>query len=374
MLKVLALACYPERAAATRYRLTQLVGPLAERGVELTIRSFLDDATFATLYDRSAWRSTTAGLLRAVARTAAVPWQARRADVLLIQREAMLVGPPVIELLARRLGRCPMILDLDDATYTSYSSPTYGRVATLLKWPGKTDTLIRRSALVTCGSQVVADYATAMGRPSTLVPSVVDTDRFRPRPPTGDEPDRPLVVGWVGTHSTFPFLSAIFPVLVELARHHQFTLRVVGSGVASLALPGLAVEHRPWTLAREVEDFQDLDIGLYPMDDNQWTAGKSGLKAIQYMAVGVPFVASPVGAAAHLGEPGTTHLTASTPQQWRDALGRLLDEPATRRSMGDAGRRHVVEHYQVAQVADRMAAAVKALAPGAPPATTSSTR
>lgn len=366
MVRVLALACYPERAAATRYRLTQFVRPLAERGVELTVRSFLDDATFATLYRRAAWRSTAVGLLRAIARTATVPGEARGADVLLVQREAMLLGPPVAELLARRVGGCPMILDLDDATYTSYIGPTYGLLATLLKWPGKTDMLIRRSALVSCGNQVVAEYAAAKGRPSILVPSVVDTDRFRPRRSTGHDHDRPPVVGWVGSHSTYRYLEAIIPVLVELARHHRFTLRVVGSDVAPVAQPGLDVEHRPWSLEREVEDFQELDIGLYPMDDNEWTVGKSGLKSIQYMAVGVPFVASPVGAAGHLGEPGRTHLTASTPAEWRDALGRLLGDTAARRSMGEAGRRHALDHYQVGQMADRLAAAVKALASGAP--------
>ena len=366
-MKVLALACYPDRAAATRYRLTQFVRPLAERGVELTVRSFLDDATFATLYTRSAWRSTAVGLVRAMARSVTIPSEARGADVLMIQREAMLLGPPVVELLARRLGRCPMILDLDDATYVSYASPTYGRFATLLKWPGKTDTLLRRSALVTCGNQVVAQYAAAMGRPSVLVPSVVDTDRFRPRRSTGQDGDRPPVVGWVGSHSTFRYLQTILPVLAEVARSHRFTLRVVGSDVAPPAPPGLDVEHRPWSLEREVEDFQDLDIGLYPMDDNRWTVGKSGLKSIQYMAVGVPFVASPVGAVAHIGEPGVTHLTATTRAEWRDALGRLLEDSVARRTMGEAGRLHVLEHYQLGQMADRLAAAMKGLASGPPP-------
>ncbi len=127
------------------------------------------------------------------------------------------------------------------------------------------------------------------------------------------------------------------------------------------------VEHQPWSLAREVEDFQDLDIGLYPMDDNQWTIGKSGLKSIQYMAVGVPFVASPVGAAATIGEPGVTHFPATAAAEWRDALGRLLEDPGLRRSMGDAGRRHVLEHYRLDQMADRLASALWALASGVPP-------
>ncbi|MFP5372192.1 MAG: glycosyltransferase family 4 protein [Actinomycetes bacterium] len=348
-----------------------MVDPLAARGIDLDVVTFLDDGTFHTLYDGSAWPSTVRGVVRGVGRLAVVPWRARSAEVLLVQREAALLGPPVVELAARRIGRASLVLDLDDATYVRQASPVYGALATVLRWPGKTDALIRRAALVTCGSPAVADHARSLGARTAMMPTVVDTDRFRPRP-AGDENPVP-VVGWVGSHSTFPWLEALLPTLAEVARRRPFALRVVGSGRASFVVDGLHVESVPWCLEREVEDFQRLDIGLYPMADTQWTSGKSALKSIQYMAVGIPFVVSPVGAAAVVGEAGVTHLEARSPGEWRSRLEGLLADPGLRARMGAAGRDHVVRRYNLPDAADRLAAAIGAVAggrrqpPGRPP-------
>src|SRR5919199_4710277 len=138
-MNVLALASYPVEAAATRYRLTQFVAPLAERGITLPVRPFLDSRLFSTLYRRDALARNALGLASAALRRAADPLRARGADVLLVQREAMLFGPPVVEWLATRAARRPMVLDLDDATYIRYESPTYGRLTGALKWFSKTD-------------------------------------------------------------------------------------------------------------------------------------------------------------------------------------------------------------------------------------------
>jgi glycosyltransferase involved in cell wall biosynthesis len=109
--------------------------------------------------------------------------------------------------------------------------------------------------------------------------------RIRAAPPT---------IGWIGTHTTLPYLEAIAPALEELATRHRFKLKVVG-GARSLNLRGVEVEELNWSLDREVEDFRSLDIGLYPLADDEWSRGKSGFKAVQYLSCGVPFIASPVG-------------------------------------------------------------------------------
>ena len=92
----------------------------------------------------------------------------------------MIFGPPLIEWLAKKVGHCPLVLDLDDATYISYSSPTYGRLGKVLKWPGKTDRLIRWASVVTCGNRTIAEYVRSQGTDAVVIPTVVDTDRFRP--------------------------------------------------------------------------------------------------------------------------------------------------------------------------------------------------
>ena len=360
-MRVLALASYPVEAAATRYRLQQFVAPLAERGIELSVRPFLDSELFATLYDRRRWPRTAAGLVRAAFSRLGDARLAARADVVLVQREAMMFGPPVVEWLAARGARRPMVLDLDDATYVRYTSPTYGRLGSALKWFGKTDDLIRWAEVVTCGNRSIAEYVAAKGARAVVIPTVVDTEQFRPRVAGGDAGSGVPTLGWIGTHSTFPFLESIFPVLRELAGRHRFRLKVVGAG-RDFAVPGVEVENLPWSLGREVADFQSFDVGLYPLVADDWSVGKSGFKAIQYMAVGIPYVVSPVGACGEIGEPGATHFCATTAEEWRDALSRLLSDAGLRRRMGEAGRAHAVRHYNLPDQADKLARALRSAA------------
>ncbi|MGH9929969.1 MAG: glycosyltransferase family 4 protein [Pyrinomonadaceae bacterium] len=358
-MKVLALASYPVEAAGTRYRLQQFVGPLAERGISVTIKPFLDSERFKSLYQRRAVVLTGLSLLKAAAFRLGDAFAARKADVVLIQREAMIFGPPVIEWLSTRVAGCPMVLDLDDATYVPYTSPTYGKFGRALKWFNKTDDLIRWAKVVTCGNRAIAEYAESKGAVARIIPTVVDTDVFVPRPRASNGP---LVLGWIGTHSTFPYLQAVFPLLQDLAKTHPFKLKIVGAGTSAVNIPGVEVENLEWKLEREVEDFQSFDVGLYPIDPSlyaeKWAAGKSGFKAIQYMAVGIPFVAAPVGAMADIGEAGVTHFLAASHEEWIRRLELLLADAQLRQTMGAAGRRHVVEHYSLADQTDKLARAL----------------
>jgi glycosyltransferase involved in cell wall biosynthesis len=361
-MRVLGLASYPVEAAATRYRLVQYVAPLGERGIELEVRPFLDSRLFGSLYRRAELPRNVVGLAGAALRRFADVLAARRADVVLVQREAMMFGPPVIEYLSAKLGRCPLVLDLDDATYVAYESPTYGRLGSALKWFSKTDDLIRRAKIVTCGSRAICEYVEAKGARAVHVPTVVDTDQFRPAP-REHENEKP-VVGWVGTHSTFQYLESIFPALAELAKSHAFRLKIVGAGRGEVKVEGVEVENLPWSLGREIADFQSFDVGLYPVVPSDWAAGKSGFKSVQYMAVGVPFVASPVGATAEIGEPGVTHLLATTTDEWQASLARLVADAGLRRRMGAAGRAHALAHYTVPAQADKLARALREAAGG----------
>jgi glycosyltransferase involved in cell wall biosynthesis len=350
-IKVLALASYPVEAASSRYRIVQFIEPLARRAIDVTFSPFLDAALFDALYKPGMLlRRSPRLLFRTIARLGAVV-AAARADVVFVQREAMLFGPPLIEWLIARVLRKPMIVDLDDATWIAYRSPVYGRLATSLKWPSKTDRLIRWARTVTCGSPSIAGYARGV-----VIPTVVDTKRFRPAPrPENEIP----IIGWVGTHGTYPYLERLFPMFEQLAAVIPFRLRIVGSGRARIDVRGVEVETRPWSLDREVEDFQSIDVGVYPIADDAWSAGKAGFKAVQYMATGVPFVMSPVGVCATMGNAGRTHLLATTGDEWRSALQRLLADPALRKTMSAAGRAFAEAHYDVEPQADALAEVIR---------------
>jgi glycosyltransferase involved in cell wall biosynthesis len=356
-MRVLGLATYPVEAAATRFRMIQFIEPLAEQGIELSVYPFLDSRQYGSLYKRSHWPRTALGLGLASIRRVRELWRARKADVLFVQREAMMFGPPIVEWLAINLHDCPMVLDLDDATYVSYKSPTYGRLGSMLKWFSKTDDLIRWSRLVTCGNREIAAYVKSKGRQAVVIPTVVDMESFRPL--SDRRADKVPVIGWIGTHSTFAYVKTIFPVLEHLAREHRFRLRLVGTGEDNVAIPGVQIENLPWSLNLEIVHFQSLDIGIYPIVEDNWSVGKSCFKAVQYMAVGIPFVVSPVGACQEIAELNQTHFVARTADEWYAHLSRLLQDADLRLQIGEAGRRYAEKHYSIEVLVPRLAEALR---------------
>lgn len=344
-IRILALASYPVESASSRYRVAQFIEPLARRGIDMTLSPFLDAVLFADLYTPGRLLRHSPRLLLATLRRLGAVVRAARADAVLVQREAMLFGPPLIEWVAARVLRRPMILDLDDATWLPYPSPVYGRLAALMKGKGKTERLIRWSRVVTCGNPNIAADVRSRGAEAILVPSAVDPRLFHPRETTNEVP----IIGWIGTHTTYPFLARLMPVFDRLAREHRFTLEIIGSGRPD-------IDTRPWSMNTEAEDIRSFDIGVYPLTDDAWNARKSGLKAVQYMASGVPFVMSPVGVCATIGVRDETHLLATTDEEWLAALRRLLTDAGLRRRLGQAGRRFAEEHHSLERAADQLAA------------------
>src|SRR5688572_1072994 len=157
-MRVLALSSYPIDAAATRFRVKQFVEPLARRGIDVDLKPFLSSGQFSSLYREGWTASKMTGMISSVARRMSELASVSKYDLLFVQREAMPFGPAVFERLFQMIGRLPVVLDLDDATYVRYVSPTYGRLGSALKFFGKTDNLIDRSALVICGNRYIAEY------------------------------------------------------------------------------------------------------------------------------------------------------------------------------------------------------------------------
>lgn len=359
-MKVLGLSSYPVESAATRFRLAQFVEPLREHNIELSLNPFLSSEQFRELYSAKSLPSKVLAMLPSIFRRFTQTFDLQQFDIILIQREAMFFGPAIFEWLYQKVGKLPVVLDLDDATYVSYISPTYGKTGSFFKAFGKTDKLIKRSDLVVCGNRFIAQHVAEIGTEAVVIPTIADPNNFTPAKKKKDVP----VVGWIGTHSTFPFLKGLFPIFERLAAKHSFVLKIVGAEANIPVIKDLEIVNLKWSLEREIEDFRSLDIGVYPITvtdsaNENWLKGKSGFKAIQYLAVGVPFVMSPVGVCAEIGVAGSTHFNASTDDEWYDSLDKLLSDAKLRENMGSLARQHSVENYSVAPHAAKLAETLK---------------
>jgi glycosyltransferase involved in cell wall biosynthesis len=344
---LLALAPAPLSAAATRYRVHQYAPALRSAGIELVLRPFLDERGFGMLYRSGEPLTKIAAATRAVAGRIEDLGRALRADAVLVHREAALVGPAVLEWTIARVLRRPLLFDLDDAIWVPYASPTYGALLSrLAKLPQKTDTTLRVASHVIAGNPYVADYARRLTSRVTVIPTVVDTEQFKPAHPGNPVP----VIGWIGTHSSAPFLKLVMPALRRLAQQQPFVLRLIGGSVDTGGIP---TEVRAWSLATEVSDFQSLDIGLYPLTQDAWSLGKSGFKAVQYMACGKPVVASPVGVTRDMIRNGDNGFLVDSDDAWYEALRALIADAGLRARLGAAGRADAQAQWSLAIHAPR---------------------
>ena len=342
-LKVLALAPYPEHAASTRFRIAQFIPHLREQGIECELRPFIGNELFARLYNKSSFSRNAIGIGLSAAARARDLMTAKKWDVIFIQREAALVGPPLFERAISKIFGKPLVLDLDDPLWIHYTSPIYGRLGSRLRCLNKTSELIRRASHVVCGNDFIAQHVSETGVATTVLPTIVDTNKFSPK--ANGQSSAPLIVGWIGTHTTLGYLEQIMPALEKLAHKHSFILKVIGGGRALGRAGGVNLAERDWSLEREVEDFRSFDIGLYPLNDDDWSRCKSGFKAVQYASCGVPFVASPVGVVKEIANESGAAFLASGQSEWFDALDRLFADKALRLEMGRAGRAFALQRY-----------------------------
>ena len=339
-MRVLALmpALY-DTSPGQRYRLEQWEPLLRERGVDITFASFEDEELHAFLYKRGMVRKKLQLVTRGLSRRLSLVRKVKDYDLVYILREAALLGPPIFERLIAQSG-VPMVFDFDDAIFVSYRSPSNGYLS-YLKFASKTKTICRIASHVMVGNPYLAEYASQVNDRVTVIPTTIDTEKYRV--PQRREKAGPPVIGWTGSHSTVQHLDTMRGALKKLAEKESFRLRVIGT--PTYECPPVDVEAMPWRADTELEDLSEIDIGMMPLPDDRWSKGKCGLKALQFMALGIPTICSPVGVNTDIIQDDRNGFIAGSEDEWVDKLSRLLRSAELRQRLGQAGRATVEEKY-----------------------------
>lgn len=338
-MKALVLSRYGRLGASSRLRMLQYFSEFERNGISSELAALLDDLYLSHLYnDRNTLTRVIIGYKSRIIQM----MNSGNANILWIEKELLPWLPWEIEriMLPRHV---PFVVDYDDAVFHRYDLHRSALVRRLLG--RKIDRVMAGSVLVTAGNSYLAERARAAGASWVeIVPTVVDIDHYVVKSPL-ESGSRPAI-GWIGTPSTWTeYMMPLMPMLRDLASRSDTRLMAVGAGKAADAHP--QVEDLPWSEATEVARIQEMDIGIMPLTDTPWARGKCGYKIIQYMACGIPVVASPVGVNADIVEHGVNGFLATTEGEWREALTTLLRDPDLRRTMGAAGRRKIERHYSL---------------------------
>jgi len=356
-MKILALTKYDREAASTRQRLLQFLPAFARAGIEVEYRPLLDDAYVRSL--TGAGGRSRLAILRAYAARLALLLKRPDADLLWVYAETFPWLPGRFERLVHR-WRIPVVYDFDDAFFVPYDNHRRPLARRLLG--GKLEPLIAGAAACTCGNAYLRDYAQRWCERSMIVPTVVDTERYLPQAPSAG----PLVIGWIGSPTTWANVRPLLPLLQRLHHETGVRIRAVGAGRAAERDRFEGLDLVEWSEATEIAEVQAFSIGIMPLIDAAFQRGKSGYKLIQYMACGLPTVASPVGVNRDIVTEGSTGFLATGEAEWESALRRLIADAPLRQEMGSAGRERAVADYSLASQAPRLVALFSELAAGRP--------
>jgi glycosyltransferase involved in cell wall biosynthesis len=292
------------------------------------------------------------------ARFAALP----RYDAAVIQKK--LLQRWDLWLVTRKARR--LVYDFDDAVTVG----PFGTAEDTRRAARFAETLARCDAVI-AGNEDLVRYAT--GHPNVrMIPTGVDPAAYRVKTPTtADGRGAGVVIGWIGTRGNLKYLRMLAPAFETLAAQGlQVTLRVVAD--ASPEPSAIPVEYVPWRLDREADVLAGFDIGVMPLDDTAWSRGKCGFKLLQYMAAGLPAVASPVGVNRSIIRHGENGLLAGTPEEWAGGLVRLIEDAALRARLGQAARRTVEAQYSLARCSEAFVAVLRDVCEARPVRTPSS--
>jgi len=337
--RLLVLSRYSRMGASSRLRALQYRPWFENAGFEVEHAALFDDAYLQKIYSG---RKPKANLLTYYGKRVSQLRRAGQADLLWLEKESLPWLPWSIERALLPRGT-PLIVDYDDAVFHHYDLHRSALIRQLLGQ--KLDDLMASASLVTAGNRYLSDRATAAGAARVeIVPTVVDLTAYTRRHlPFSNKCPK---IGWIGTPSTWTaYMAPLMSMFVQAAEDATARMIVVGAGRAATAHPLL--DNLSWTEDSEVARIHQMDIGIMPLADTPWARGKSGYKLIQYMACGIPVIASPVGVNAHIVEHGVNGFHASSDTEWAEALRTLLHDPELRAKMGQEGRRKIERDYSL---------------------------
>ncbi len=321
------------RVPSTRFRFLPYIPGLEQNGHRVQVWM-----SFPSVYEHIPWLGWRAShlLKRSIRRAQVLAARRLQPDCIYLERGCLNDDSLDLDQRFRRQTQ-RLVLDVDDGIF--------------LERPRKIDALIDMSDHCIVSNELIAEYVRPRHAHVTVIPTSVSMQRYALRPAPQTDAERRLVIGWIGTLPNLPFLSVCAEALRKLARQHDFELLIVAPHAEPLAqvdLAGVRVNFQRWTAESEIQQLHRMDIGIMPLPTGQaWMQYKAATKLVQYLAVGIPAVASPIGVNARILAGGQVGFAAESTAGWTEALERLLRDAPLRATMGRAGRQLVMDHYSV---------------------------
>ncbi|MCB0402677.1 MAG: glycosyltransferase family 4 protein [Flavobacteriales bacterium] len=342
MPKVLFIATHrPDRSPSQRFRFEQYLDYLKANRWDYDFSYLITEKADKVFYRKGHFFQKLFIILRGFLIRLNDVMRANRYDIIFIQREAFITGTTFFEKRFSK-SKAKLIFDFDDSIWLSNVSDA-NKKWNWLKNPDKTRKIISFSDLIFAGNAYLAEYALQFNKQVTIIPTTIDTDEYRRMDIKNDT----ICIGWSGSITTIQHFEYALPFLKEIKDRYGDSISIKVIGDSSYTNTELGIQGIGWNKADEIRELSGMDIGIMPLPDDEWAKGKCGLKGLQYMAMGIPTIMSPVGVNSEIIQDGTNGFLASGQAEWVEKIARLIDEESLRKSVGKAGRETVLKQYSV---------------------------
>lgn len=339
MKKILFIVAHrPGRSPGQRFRFEQYLDYLGEKGFSYDFSFLLSENDDRVFYSQGNYFRKFLIFLKSILLRFSDLRRLKNYDIVFIYREAVMFGSAFFEKRFKKKG-ARIILDFDDAIWLMDVSEGNKKLS-WLKRPSKTADILKLSDMAFVGNSHLAAYAEQYNQNVKIVPTTLDIQKMNIKK---DVANGKICIGWTGSHTTLKHFELAIPFLKRIAEKFPVKIKIISD--ISLDNSELEFDFCRWNKDTEMEDLSDFDIGIMPLPDDEWARGKCGFKGLQYMAIGIPAVLSPVGVNTEIIQDGENGFLARNDDEWIEKLSQLIESADLRKKIGAAGRQTVEERY-----------------------------
>lgn len=337
---ILFITPYPNgNAPSQRFRFEQYIS-LLEQYFIVKQSPFWNEKSWAALYRSSSLLTKIFNFLTAYLQRFILLFSVSKYDFIFIHREATPIGPPIIEFIIAKILKKKVIYDFDDAIWIHNVSDK-NRAIKYLKANWKVKYICKWAYKISCGNNFLANYAKKYNDNVITIPTTIDLNYHKKKDTKTDI----TTIGWTGTHSTLKHLNLIIPIISTLEKEFDFSFIVISDKAPDFKLKSLRFIE--WNKQTEIDDLNQIDIGIMPLYDSNWEKGKCGFKGLQYMSLGIPTIMSAVGVNKEIIENNVNGFLAYTDEDWTNYLTQLITTQKLRKTIGSKGQKTIINRYSL---------------------------
>ncbi len=342
MTKVLFITSHRAgRTPGQRFRFEQYFDYLNQNGYQCNLSYIVSEKDDKILYNKGHYFSKFLILLNAISTRRKDVRRANDYGIIFLHREALLLGSTYFEKQFRK-SKAKIIFDFDDSIFLADTSDA-NKMFEFLKNPGKISRIIAMSDMVFAGNKYLADYAAPYNKNVKIVPTTIDMEEYKKIPQQGS--NGKVCIGWTGSITTIKHFEFAVPILKKIKDKYGDKVQIKVIGDEKYENKALGIKGMAWKKENEIQELSTFDIGIMPLPNDDWSKGKCGLKGLQYMALEIPPIMSPVGVNSEIIKDGTNGYLADTQDEWVNKISQLVESKELREKMGKEARKTVLEKY-----------------------------